>query len=421
MLDDDIVNVKNYGAVGDGIHDDTAAVKSAMAAVLASATNTITTNRVLTKSLYFPPGTYVLTEPDALLGTPALAAGAQWGSNLVHGLEIFGAGERSSLIVFSSDATASTDPRANNLITAANRLRSAKIHDLGFHSTNPNQSLAYLWCSAANDGTYPAYGSGAQNRIEWRNLRITGNWLRGWGFDGDTNANLNSEQLFDWVYVEGVNWGDAGVRSGFAPYPAQQAQFLNYAFRDCEFEWNSGTMLDFAMGGSINIHGGSWILCDTTQTTTSTMIKLGKNNIADGSWRFLAQGVRFEVRSQHHRVIDCGWVTGNVTFESCSDTALAYQVVSNKNTANSFPAFGNASPRTHSYDWTTWGTGPIVRYLDCQLMGYHQVTTNAAMGPVGKIIYDGCSLATEPQATFLRSTQATAPSLFQNNGLVAAT
>lgn len=420
MCDNDIVNVKNHGAVGDGIHDDTAAVQSAMAAVLASATNNITTNQVLTKALYFPPGTYLLTQADALLGTPLLPPEAQWGCNLVHGLEVFGAGERSSLIVFASDATASSDPRENNLITAANRLRSAKFHNLGFHSTNANQSLAYLWCSAANDGTYPAYGSGAQNRIEWRNLRITGDWLRGWGFDGDSHANLNSEQLFEWVYVEGVNWGDAGVRSGFAPYQAQQAQFLNYAFRDCEFEWNSGTMLDFHMGGSINIHGGSWILCDTSQSTTSTMIVLGKNNIADGSWRFLAQGVRFEVRSQHHRVIDCGWVSGNVTFESCSDTAVAYQVIVNKNAPNSFPAFGDASPLTHSYDWTHWGTGPIVRYLDCQLMGYHQVVTGPAVAPVGKMIYDGCSLATEPSATFLRSTDAPAPSQFENLGLVAS-
>ncbi len=105
----------------------------------------------------------------------------------------------------------------------------------------------------------------------------------------------------------------------------------------------------------------------------------------------------------------------NVSFESCSDTALAYQVVVHQTTPNSFSAFGNAAPLTHTYDWSTWGTGPIVRYLDCQLMGYHQVTTNPAIGPVGKIIYDGCSLATEPPATFLRSTKATAPSLFQNS------
>ncbi|MGY0502161.1 hypothetical protein ACWZHB_27045 [Nocardia sp. FBN12] len=110
--------------------------------------------------------------------------------------------------------------------------------------------------------------------------------------------------MFDGVYVDGANWGDAGVRSGFAPYPAQQAQFLNYAFRDCEFEWSTGTMLDFRMGGSIYLHGGSWILCDTTETTISAMIKLGRNSIAEGSWRFLAQRVRFELRSKYHRIID---------------------------------------------------------------------------------------------------------------------
>ncbi|MFF2549954.1 glycosyl hydrolase family 28-related protein [Nocardia sp. NPDC058058] len=416
---DNVIDVRAYGAVGDGVTDDTVAIKSAVAAVLASASYRPDSGMALTKKLYFPSGRYLVTQADTLMFTPATTQNT-WGASLVYGLEIYGDGKHQSEIVFASTATASTDPRRNNLMTCANRLRGAKIHDLGFHSTNANQSLAYLWCSASNDGTYPAYGSGAQNDIWWSELHLTGSWLRGWGFDGDTNANLNSEQVWHRVYVNQVAWGDAGIRSGFAPYPAQESQFLNYAFHDCEFEYTSGTMLDFEMGGSINIIGGSWILCDTTQNTVSTMIKLGKTNIADGSWRFLAQGVRFEVRSQYHRIIDCGWVTGNVTFVSCSDSALAFMVNQNKRVPDSFPQFGNTSPATHVYDWTTWGTGPVVRYQDCQLMGYHRVSTNAAMGPTGRVIYDGCQLVTEPQATFLRSSNAVAPNVFRDLGLIAS-
>lgn len=45
----DIINVKDYGATGDGVTDDTAAVKSALA-------DATTSNLV-----YFPAGSYIIT------------------------------------------------------------------------------------------------------------------------------------------------------------------------------------------------------------------------------------------------------------------------------------------------------------------------------------------------------------------------
>jgi len=48
MINDSIVNVKDYGAAGDGVADDTTAVQAALNAVLANG------------SVYFPSGTYLL-------------------------------------------------------------------------------------------------------------------------------------------------------------------------------------------------------------------------------------------------------------------------------------------------------------------------------------------------------------------------
>ena len=46
-----VVNVKDYGAIGDGVHDDTAAIQAAIDAVVALGGGRI----------FFPPGTYVIT------------------------------------------------------------------------------------------------------------------------------------------------------------------------------------------------------------------------------------------------------------------------------------------------------------------------------------------------------------------------
>ena len=47
-------NVKNYGAVGDGKHDDTAAIEAALQAMQMSSRGGI---------IYFPAGTYRITKP----------------------------------------------------------------------------------------------------------------------------------------------------------------------------------------------------------------------------------------------------------------------------------------------------------------------------------------------------------------------
>ncbi|MFI0986258.1 hypothetical protein [Streptomyces exfoliatus] len=55
----------------------------------------------------------------------------------------------------------------------------------------------------------------------------------------------------------------------------------------------------------------------------------------------------------------------------------------------------------------------MVRYVDCGLMGSHQVTTGSTATTAGKLLYDGCRFIDMPTATgatgFLRWTGAVAP------------
>jgi hypothetical protein len=56
-----VANVRDYGAVGDGVTDDTDAINAAI-----TAANTIAGSDVLGSAIYFPPGRYIVTETFTL-------------------------------------------------------------------------------------------------------------------------------------------------------------------------------------------------------------------------------------------------------------------------------------------------------------------------------------------------------------------
>src|SRR5258705_5751132 len=63
-----VANVRDFRATGDGVTDDTAAVKQALAAALRAK-----------GTIYFPPGTYLIS--DTLMVTDTVAfVGSGWGS-----------------------------------------------------------------------------------------------------------------------------------------------------------------------------------------------------------------------------------------------------------------------------------------------------------------------------------------------------
>ena len=120
-IDELTVSVLAHGAVGDGRADDTAAIRSAVQEVLAGRRD----DGQVTRTLVLPAGIYRVTEPDALLASPHTDAADQ-----LRGLTIRGVGKRSTEIFFDVKADASDDPFANNLMTAANRLRGLRISGL---------------------------------------------------------------------------------------------------------------------------------------------------------------------------------------------------------------------------------------------------------------------------------------------------
>ncbi|MEU0572186.1 glycosyl hydrolase family 28-related protein [Nonomuraea sp. NPDC005983] len=398
------VDVKDYGAKGDGTTDDSDAIKAAVTAAIAGRTN-----GVVKKEIYFPPGTYKVTKKDTLMWSPTSGNADQ-----IFGLRFRGAGPRVTTINFATTFTANSDPRENNLITAAVRLRYTYFQDMAFQSNNANNRFAYYWSVDTIDGTsqYPEYGNGQNQYFVYQNIEWKGPWDRVIGIDGDHEANNNSEHHFILCSTDTASvYTDAFLHCGISSPSSrnQQNQFLNYFMLSCNFALAGGDFFRFDRGGSINVLGGSWSMVGSNNARYFYM-PLANGEIS--ATRLSVSGVRFEPKSANHKIIDCNWNNGSVTFTSCSDMA-ALQV----------PTAANYN--LHRYAATS-NRLPIARYQDCTLAGYHLVDAAGSSLTNGKMIYEGCrfyhtttAVSTTSGSAFLRYASAPARYAFRDSWATA--
>lgn len=401
-----VVNVRDHGAVGNGTTDDSTAIRNAVAEAISGRRE----GNLAQKEIYFPPGNYRVTRKDTLMWSPTNGQADQ-----IFGLRFRGAGPRVTNIEFDTTFGPNSDPRENNLITAAVRLRYTSFQDLSFRSTNANNRFAYYWSRDTGDTNYhyPAYGAGQNQYFVYQNVEWRGTWDRVIGLDGDQQANNNSEHHFILCSTDTVStYTDAFLHCGITD-PAtnsQQNQFLNYFFLSCNFALAGGNLLRFDRGGSINVYGGSWSMVGTE---AACYFYLPRANGDVTASRLNVNGVRFEPkRSANQKVIDCNWNLGSVTFTSCSDVA---SVQGGTDSEFNFHRYVASSNRL-----------PIVRYQDCVLAGYHRVEGTGTSLTNGKMIYEGCRLFHTNQAVststgtgFLRYTASPARYAFRDSWATA--
>ena len=362
------VDVKDFGAKGDGSTDDSDAIRAAVAAAISGRVG-----GVAQKEVFFPPGNYKVTKKDTLMWSPTTGTADQ-----IFGLRFRGAGPRVTNIDFVTSFGANADPRENNLITAAVRLRYTYFEDMSFRSNSGNNRFAYYWSRDGDDTNlyYPAYGVGQNQYFVYRNVEWRGPWDRVIGIDGDQQANNNSEHHFLLCSTDTASrYTDAFLHCGITNPSAnyQQNQFLNYFMQSCNFALAGGDFFRFDRGGSINVFGGSWSMVGTDP---ARYFYLPMQNGEMTAARLNVNGVRFEPKiSSTQKIIDCAWGNGSVTFTSCSDVA-AIQTSSAAN--NNYHRYVVSSSKI-----------PTVRYQDCMLGGYHLVDGNGAGLTNGKMIYEG--------------------------------
>jgi hypothetical protein len=245
------VSVKDFGAVGDGVTDDTAAFKSAVLAALSFYSD------VDAGGLYIPPGRYLITGNNplgdwlssALPGSPAFKLG----------FSIYGAGYASQIIwrpTLSTDVWLYDNGAA---AAAGNSLIIPKFSDLFFRCEVTN-----LTGSAKMNG-FRQYGvNGAPTQgFYFENARFlcvdrgatdvqmakAGTFMK---LLGSINASENK-----WVGCKLNGWGtilDIG----------ENVEALNHIFIATDGDLTYGDVFKVAGGGNIVVVGGSWVMLSET-------------------------------------------------------------------------------------------------------------------------------------------------------------
>lgn len=127
-------NVLDFGAKGDGIHDDTAAIQSAIAAGARCAPGTCSSSTTSPAIVYFPPGTYLVSSPISIyymtqmIGNPnclpTIKASSSWPVN-PYGRNF----------VFDADAYQSTGNLAYGATNVSNYQNPSVILLVSFYSS----------------------------------------------------------------------------------------------------------------------------------------------------------------------------------------------------------------------------------------------------------------------------------------------
>lgn len=354
---DTVLNVKDYGALGDGVTDDSGAFRDAFTAAIAGSINTFsyTGNYRTVHTIYIPAGTYIIKDNAAFLPNPAISR--------TVGLKWFGDGVEASMIVFS--------PPADNGYLCDNEddFQWLTFEDMTFHCAGSKAATA-TWMKSDSDG-------GAQNYV-FRRVNWTGTWKYGLDLTGSNN---NGE----------LTWYSCGIHGTWTDFLHVGAsdtsdQFVNYNFYGCNVEYTAGDFIDMAKGGNVNVWGGGFIHTGNGTETTSAaqcFFRFSGNSHSAGTCRLYVEGVRIEHRHQNSQLINCGWGTGSVSFVSCDSSSHQYVLTTPTNVVQAEFGSGTASmpeivfdncsvmgKHTYHYNVSSWNHTHRVQYRNCEVQSF---------------------------------------------------
>lgn len=189
-----------YGAVGDGVADDTAAIQLAIDAAFGTAASPNNGSATLNLGLYFPPGTYLISGASGLVFPP------------IRGGRIFGAGRFATRII-------NNDSGAN--VFTFDGCEYSRIESLHLELTaGAGRCIDFNW-----DGDSGAGGANLQSNTFF-DLYIKGG---GYGVDIGRGNFMGSENTFLQCNFEAQSV--AGIKA--SNFNALQNQVLGGNFSDC--------------------------------------------------------------------------------------------------------------------------------------------------------------------------------------------
>lgn len=293
------LNVKDFGALGDGVTADDAAFLACLTAAkngLRTIPQSVQSDKAGSVVIQIPAGDYVLTTTGALLGAETMT---QKGVGLVFQ----GVGKGISNILF-------TPTSGTNLVTN-NYWQSVFFRDLGFYT-------AVTGCTFMS-----SVGNNAAQRFQFNSCEWVGFQ---YGFTL-TGGNNNSEWAFFNCHTKAFASNGAFV---YIPSSGASDQFLNFWFYGCTHWSTSAPFIDAAYGGSFHIFGldvSDWgtAITNTAGSTTSPgkLFYLRGTSHALGVCNFEAHGVRMEIKNALGGLLYSEWSQGQVTFRNVDVSSQA--------------------------------------------------------------------------------------------------
>lgn len=334
-----IVNVKDYGAVGDGVTDDTQAIKNAIAYMCTQAKQCSADLgwKSYMPTLYFPNGKYVVSQKGALNCVGAA----------LQGYNIKGAGYLNSEILYTYNSA--NDPDGGYLLVNGddNWYAFSYMEDITFRGNGSNN----IWQIKSRDGCPQA---NRFRRVAFYNInRCVTVSFGTYNYCADLFRfeSCKASEINGWI---------------FGAETDQNSQTVVHTFRDCDFENIHGYGIYMKSGGTIEVRGGSWIATKTGRMfhfddITGAGIGLSNRNIS-------IYGTKFEYQ-----------------YYDATDTNLDYYPLFYNNSRmvmyfhgcnfTQFSYAGNSSIANYGY----LGIMGTVFFKDCQIPVCFGIKTNPSL------------------------------------------
>lgn len=321
------INVKTLGCVGDGKHDDTACFLAARQTLerqtIANTATSSDGNRRGQASIYVPPGIYLITAPETLMGS-------SYHTRTV-GYTLDGAGSGATIIEYKPFTR-------GPLLRNNDAWLNVSISNISFDA------------SSLTSDFIESYSTGGAQDYHFVNVAWVGVWGNVAALSG---KNSNSE--WDWDHT---TFYGAFSNVLYIPPTGTSDQFLNYWFRNSRIWIRHGNFINASKGGHFKITD-----CDFSglegsgdAANPSVLFGLYGKSHAAGVTVFECRNSRFELKTNSVKVLQSEWGnSGQITFQDDDFSSQRYFV----GPINEF-----------TIDLSHSGGGPEYNFVRCQLMGF---------------------------------------------------
>jgi len=276
-----VINVRDFGAVGDGVADDTAAIQRAIDAATTPQGG----------ELFIPAGKYRITKTLLLRRTRILHVYGQgdsvYNSKSNRSTTLFWDGPDGGTLIRAEGFGNVYFERFNLAGRAENRPKSSGEAGILFHSIS-----------------LPGYGSGWST---FRNVSLHKAKI-GFVMGGDDSVDMcNSDMQFYSIGMYELGTG----------FQTRNTQALNYIFSYINAA-NCGTVLDFKAGGNLEVHNATLSVCDRYLN-----IEMGGRCIGT----YVNINVRLENRSKQRTVLVRSYPSycqANIKFIAFDDSQVGW-------------------------------------------------------------------------------------------------